>query len=62
MAGFRKMEQAKRTTVFLEEAQHAYLKRLAQAQRVPLAELIRMILSNYINEQPKAGQKGRVAR
>jgi hypothetical protein len=57
------MRQAKRTTVFMEDEMHARLKRLAYAQRVPLAELIRTILANYINEQPpKAGTKGRWTR
>jgi hypothetical protein len=58
MAGLRKMEKAKKTMIYMEEEMHTYLKGLAHSHRVSMAELVRMILTNYMRRHPaKAVQR-----
>ena len=46
-----------RTMVYLEKDNHTKLKYLALDQRVPMAELIRRAVSEFLHKQKKGGRR-----
>jgi Ribbon-helix-helix protein, copG family len=53
MANTKRMERARRTTVFLDENEHEAAKRFAAASRISVAELIRLALAQYLKSQAR---------
>jgi hypothetical protein len=53
MANTKRMERARRTTVFLDESEHEAAKRFAAAAGISLAELMRVAVAQYLKSQAK---------
>jgi len=52
MAGLRKMENARRTLIYLDQAVHDTVKRRAQNEGVSMADLIRQAVNEYLERHP----------
>jgi hypothetical protein len=62
MAGLKKMEKPKKTLLYMEEDMYTYLKGLAYRHRVSVAELVRMVLDNYIKKDARHGKARKAVR
>ncbi|MFO8034336.1 MAG: CopG family transcriptional regulator [Candidatus Bipolaricaulota bacterium] len=50
----------KRTQIYLEPEQHRLLKEEAKAKGVSLAELLRQVARNYLHQEPRREDFGRI--
>lgn len=49
----KKMENAMKTMVYLDEPEHSALKRISVESGVPMAEQIRRAVARYLKDRPK---------
>ena len=52
MAGLRKMENARRTLIYLDHSVHDTVKRRAATAGISMADLIRQAVKEYLQRHP----------
>ena len=62
MAGVKKMENAKATVIYLDEAMHEEVKQRASDAGISMAEFIRVALAHYMGQGRIAAKRAWVSR